>query len=129
MYVDIPPRHREHVVADVGVDNSAAIEKLNCELATIDQQKRKLLDIIAVLNTKTRRTEHKIHELKNEQEKALIIRLSYTGRACSRWLLFCRCVQNVFCLSLGCSRWLLTRVLIVNKKTPAAFGQLKNTAL
>ena len=82
-YVDTSPRRTTRVVADVGVNNEA-IEKLNSDLAAIDNQKRKLLDLVAVLSTKTRRIEHRIRELKVEQEQALIIRLSYTGRACSR---------------------------------------------
>ena len=125
VYVDISPQRAARVVADVGVDNNEAIEKLNCELATMDTQKNKFLELIAVLNIKRRRIEHKIYELRVEQEQALIIRLSYTGRACSRSLLFCRCVQNVFCLSWGCSRWLFTRVLIVNKKRLRHAASLK----
>ena len=65
VYVDISPQRAARVVADVGVDNKEAIEKLNCELATIDQQMRKFLDLMVVL-------EHKIHELRVEQEQALL---------------------------------------------------------
>ena len=107
-YVDISPQRATRVVADVGVDNKEAIEKLNCELATIDNQKQKFLDLMAVLNIKRRRIEHKIYELRVEQEQALIIRLSYTGRACSRWAFFSVVFRMCFVYRgvahVGCSR-------------------------
>ena len=85
VYVAMSPRRGDPVVADVEVDNGEAIDKLNCELATIDLKKRKAMDIMAKLEVRKRRIEHEISELKTEEYEAWTDRLLYTGRACSLW--------------------------------------------
>ena len=128
MYVDISPQRATRVVADVGVDNKEAIEKLNCELATIDNQKQKFLDLMAVLNIKRRRIEHKIYELRVEQEQALLfvcripvvrVRVGPFFPLCSECVLFI----------VGLLTLVVHACAHCKQKTPAACGQLENIEL